>query len=205
LKSKKKLSAVLFDLGNVFIQVNPDNSIQELERLSSFTYQQIHTYFTTSEIVRMYEKGQLTNCEFYKHVLSDFGFSIPKQQFKMLWQSMFSLIDPMIHFLDDIRHQYPCYLLSNTNAWHIEYCQHHYPFLRWFKKLFYSYEMGAIKPDPAIFQAVFTRIGLPPEEILFVDDREENIQAGYKLGMQTVHYIEHLQFKKCWNEIQSCI
>lgn len=46
-----------------------------------------------------------------------------------------------------------------------------------------SYEEKLIKPDPAIYYRLYEKYGLKPEECIFMDDREENVEAAKKTGM----------------------
>lgn len=63
----------------------------------------------------------------------------------------------------------------------------------WFDVVIVSCEVGVCKPDPRIYELCLSRLGVEPAEALFVDDREENVEAAAKLGMQTVHYTgDHL-------------
>ena len=52
----------------------------------------------------------------------------------------------------------------------------------------YSCTLGAAKPDPGYFQRVLELAGSAPEQALFVDDNEENIEAAGALGIRTVHH-----------------
>jgi putative hydrolase of the HAD superfamily len=52
-----------------------------------------------------------------------------------------------------------------------------------------SGEEGIRKPDPAIYVLGAERIGLPPEEIVFVDDLRGNLKPARELGMATVHHV----------------
>ena len=47
--------------------------------------------------------------------------------------------------------------------------------------------VGLRKPDPAIYQLTCDRLGLPPQECIFVDDLECNVDAAAELGMEVVH------------------
>jgi len=52
-----------------------------------------------------------------------------------------------------------------------------------------SGEEGIRKPDPAIYVLAAERIGLPPEEIVFVDDLRGNLKPAREMGMATVHHV----------------
>lgn len=51
-----------------------------------------------------------------------------------------------------------------------------------------SYEVGCAKPEPRIFEITLDRLGVPPEQALFVDDRAENIEGARRLGIDTFHF-----------------
>ena len=63
--------------------------------------------------------------------------------------------------------------------------------LRWsrhFGHRYYSCRLGAAKPDPRAFQLVLSDLGAQPGELLFIDDRAENIRAARALGMHTITF-----------------
>ncbi|GAA3202813.1 HAD family hydrolase [Nonomuraea helvata] len=56
------------------------------------------------------------------------------------------------------------------------------------RRWFISSDLGARKPDPAAYRAVLDALGLPAEEVLFVDDRPVNLAPARALGMRTILY-----------------
>lgn len=59
---------------------------------------------------------------------------------------------------------------------------------KWVDGAFYSCRMGFRKPQPEAFQYVLDRWNKKPQETLFVDDQEKNVEAAQKMGMQVVHF-----------------
>lgn len=57
----------------------------------------------------------------------------------------------------------------------------------------FSCDVKSIKPDHTIYEKLFDRYSLTPEECLFIDDQEPNIQAARQLGMNAVQYIDYEQ------------
>ena len=51
-----------------------------------------------------------------------------------------------------------------------------------------SYELGHAKPDREIYQVTLSKLGVLPQDALFVDDRSENIAAANELGLRTFHF-----------------
>ena len=62
------------------------------------------------------------------------------------------------------------------------------PLERWFDVVVVSCEVGVAKPDPEIFRICLSRLGVLPEQALFVDDRADNIEGAARLGIGTLHF-----------------
>lgn len=60
----------------------------------------------------------------------------------------------------------------------------------------WSHELLMRKPEPAIYAAAVEGLGVPAEEILFLDDRQENIDAATAAGLQGVVYTNHSGFER---------
>lgn len=79
----------------------------------------------------------------------------------------------------------PVFALTNFGAETFELARAAYPFLDEFDRAWVSGRMGVMKPDPAIYAAVESDSGLPPGQLLFTDDRAENIAAAAARGWRT--------------------
>ena len=87
-------------------------------------------------------------------------------------------------------------LLSNTNPIHIDEVRRRLgpfgygEFARCFERVFYSFNMGLRKPDPAIYAAVDRELDITsPAEVLFVDDNAANIASAEAYGWRTLHFV----------------
>ncbi len=86
-----------------------------------------------------------------------------------------------INSLQDI----DCYILTSET---IQNDPAFAPFLKPFKKVYSAIDLGLSKKNPAIYEYVAKDIAVSPEEILFIDDSNENIEAAKQAGLQTLHY-----------------
>lgn len=59
-----------------------------------------------------------------------------------------------------------------------------------------SAEEGLMKPDPAIYRLILERLGLAPEEAVFVDDWRPNVEAAQALGMTGIHFRGTLHLRR---------
>lgn len=79
----------------------------------------------------------------------------------------------------------PVFALSNFGKESFELAQKNYPFLTRFDRFYISAHLKMLKPEPGIYQAVEADCGLPPDALLFTDDRPDNIAAAAARGWQT--------------------
>ena len=99
--------------------------------------------------------------------------------------------------LAELKKRYPLYLLSNTNAMHFDHIRKTYPHLfRHFRIAFPSHRVGHRKPDRQIYDAVLARIGLRPEDTIFIDDSPKFIEGAKKVGIHGILFRNILQLKK---------
>jgi len=78
--------------------------------------------------------------------------------------------------------------LSNTNAIHVPFFEKTYPVFERFDGRIYSHEVGAMKPDAAIYDAAIRRLGIDPASTVYVDDRIDNCEAGRRAGFHAIPY-----------------
>lgn len=85
-----------------------------------------------------------------------------------------------------------------SNNWkdNIDALQKKFHFLNDFDFAVFSYEIGAMKPNNKIYEELIKVSKLRPEEIIYSDDKEENLRAAEKIGMQTVSSEDFNTFKK---------
>ena len=131
-----------------------------------------------------HDTGRIYTQQFYEEVTRQIGMKIPYEQFLEVWNDIFAEDKQMTGLVAQLLRQYPCYLISNTNRPHFEYLRRACPVLDRLNGWILSYEVGHLKPNPAIYHRALEMIRLPPSEIFYVDDRDDLIQAGRSIGFQ---------------------
>ncbi|MBY0357591.1 MAG: HAD family phosphatase [Candidatus Obscuribacterales bacterium] len=81
-------------------------------------------------------------------------------------------------------------ILSNMPLAIRQYLQKHCSWLPAFDHSTYSCDIGCIKPDSQIYEHALAGLGLEPEQVLFLDDRQENIEAARSLGMHSILFVD---------------
>lgn len=82
----------------------------------------------------------------------------------------------------------PCHIASNQQAGRARHMSETLGYKTLFAREFYSCHLGLAKPDVAFFRSVLDSLELPPECVLFVDDRAENVVAAKRAGLASVVY-----------------
>ena len=94
-----------------------------------------------------------------------------------------------LEFLQLLSKKYRLFLLSNTDAIHIETFENkvgasfYGDFYQCFEKVYFSFEIGMRKPDPETYLSILNKHQLQAKNTLFVDDKEENTAAAKALGI----------------------
>ena len=175
---------IIFDFGDVFINLDKMASSRELQKLGLKEVSQ-----KMVEINIKYEKGNISTNEFiafYSKIFPQLSIA----DMKSAWNAV--LLDfpfRRLEFLERISKKYNVYLLSNINDLHINHSRQiigesfYQRFISCFKKVYFSHEINMRKPDNEIFEFVINDSKLDPKETIFVDDMQENTDSAKAIGM----------------------
>ena len=137
--------------------------------------------------IQSYELGLLTTQQFFDQIRTASTFSGTLVEFSESFADIFSPIQPMIELHGELRKQRtPTYIFSNTNDLAVEHIRRKFPFFSDFNGYVLSYEHGVMKPAARLYEIVERASGRKGDEIIYIDDRSENVEAGTARGWQTV-------------------
>ncbi|WP_025761827.1 HAD family hydrolase [Dyadobacter tibetensis] len=187
---------LLFDLGDVIINIDVPIAFNAFAELSGRDINDIYRLVKHHDLFPRFETGQLTEPEFRHMVRTILEKSDwEDHHIDTAWNSL--LLDlpiERIELLKKLAPRYRLFLLSNTSSIHISQIN---KILRetagvstledLFEKVFLSYEMGLMKPDPQIYYSVLNQAQIKAEETLFLDDNAKNIAAASEIGIHTIH------------------
>ncbi|TCT11738.1 2-haloacid dehalogenase [Tepidamorphus gemmatus] len=183
------LRAVVFDVGNVLLDWNPaylyDKLIPDREERAWFL-----THVLTPGWHAEQDRGR--SCAAGVAALSERfpGSSALIAAFYERWlETISGPIEGTVEILTDLkRNGVAVHALTNFSAELWQTTCAAYPFLGDFDQAVVSGEVGFIKPDPRIFDVLCARTGLAPADMLFIDDREDNVEAARQLGFRTIRF-----------------
>ena len=82
----------------------------------------------------------------------------------------------------------PAYLATNQHEYRARYMSEVFGYANIFDGEFYSCRLGTRKPEPDYFHAILKSLSYPPESLLFIDDRDQNVAAAQSVGIKGVEY-----------------
>ncbi len=188
------LELVIFDLGGVLVNVDESLAVQRLARDAGIEPEVVHAQLEAKhETVHDFNIGMINSFDFYQRIIpSDWKIDFPT--FCAHYTRIFTLNEPVVQFAEKLGHVYRLSLLSNTDELHFSTIKMQFRLVDMFDQPTTSFEEHMLKPNPEIYKRVLQKFDLPPEKVVFIDDRLENVVAAQELGIRGIHYQtpEHL-------------
>lgn len=180
-------TAALFDIGNVLVHLDFETPLRELvPEGAEDARERIHSLLEKKDDL---ESGSLPVEEFIPWASERLGYAGGAERFRRAWNSIFAPIHAMWGVAAFLKSQgIRIVLFSNTNAMHAQWLLENYEVFEEFDGRVFSHEVGAIKPDPAIYHHAVARHDLVPGQTLYIDDLPENIARGEELGFRCHQY-----------------
>ena len=192
MKQYNNISTLIFDLGGVIVDLDLAKCIQNFKDLGLENIEQYLSNFGQKDFFMQFEKGQIGIPAFRNEIRKLAGIELTDAQIDEAWCSFLTQIPvEKLHLLSELKKKYRILLLSNTNPLHIqtavaaEFSKTGKTMQDFFDKCYLSYEMGMVKPDVEIFEALLADAQVKAEECLFLDDGKKNIDTAAALGIQT--------------------
>ena len=185
------LRAVAFDYGMVLSGIPRQEARHELLRITGLTHEQFESYYWTDRLA--YDRGDLTGLAFWQKLVADAGLDLSVEQIEQLNASdarMWTTVNPeMLVWHAQLKERgLQTAILSNMGDSVMESILESFAWVADFDVLIWSYQHRMVKPDPEIYHLLLEKLGTAPEEILFLDDKPENIEAARHQGIQGLQF-----------------
>ena len=183
------LRAVIFDYGRVLTGPPDPAAYAELLRITGISADRLDQFYWKDR--NAYDEGKVTGLGFWRQIAQDEGLGLSEQAIEELnlWDArMWTRGDPaMLDWQLAIKERgVLTAIVSNMGDSVHEHMVRELDWLSRFDVLVWSYQLGIAKPDPAIYRDALEKLGTQPAEMLFIDDRAENVDAAVALGMKGI-------------------
>lgn len=189
-----KVKNIIFDFGGVLIDLDYNMTNQRLSVLTSIDFLSGTVPIKIKKELYQYEKGEITSDQMISVLKPFLKREVESNDLIDAWNAMLIGIPAeRIQFLQRLKKSYRLFLLSNTNALHIEWVKNHLEpdggieaFESLFEHVCYSHRIGSRKPDLETFNYILDLAQINPQETIFIDDTVEHVEGAKKAGIQGV-------------------
>ena len=186
--------AVLFDFGGVLAEEGFRDGLEALGRaqrlpVADMTQAGMHAVYDSG-----YVTGQGTEADFWNLLRERTGLRGDDAVLTKTILDGFVVRSWILELVQRLRSLgYVTGILSDQTDWldRLDAAQHFY---RCFDRVYNSYRLGKGKRDPSVFGDVAADLGLPPSQILFIDDNEHNVERARLAGIHAIHYQDRTGF-----------
>jgi glucose-1-phosphatase len=192
----QNIKNIIFDLGNVLLDIDFSLSEKAFERLGIYNFREMVSPTHSNDLFNSLETG-LDSRQFYEKFRKLTGTNLSNETIEEAWCALLQHFRTgSIERLQQLKPNYKTYLLSNTNEIHVQ--RIHQQFRHQFNgrelddcfdAAYYSQRIQIRKPDAKAWLHILNNHQLNAGETLFIDDGLANIVAAQQLGMQTIHLL----------------
>jgi putative hydrolase of the HAD superfamily len=181
---------ILFDVGGVLLTNGWDHG-ERAAAVAHFGLDGAALEARHEEVMETWERGEIDLNQYLDAAVFYEPRAFSRSEFFsfMLAQSQ-RLPHGALHILAELAESNPCMIgaLNNEARETNEFRFAHFGLRRHFKVALSSGYVGLRKPEPAIYQRALDILGCPPERVLFIDDREENVAGSLAAGMKAIQF-----------------
>lgn len=184
MKKNHSIRVVLFDLGNVLVDLGDVSEMHSMLNTKG-SESEVWLKWLKSPTVAAFDSGKITFDDFSEQLLKEAGSETDKEEFKdtfKMWPK--GLFSGALSLVDSVKPEYHRAILSNTNAAHWPRLMNEMGLAGKFHSYYASHLVGLVKPEKEIYQHVIECLQVVPEQILFIDDNQINIDMANAIGMK---------------------
>lgn len=174
---------IIFDMGNVLLDYKPHEFIKTMTSDEEAAKALLKELFYSSEWLQL-DEGSISE----EYAVKSISLRIPQytglvQKAMDNWHLSLTPIDGMPEIIKRLKSKnYRIYLLSNTSFKFFSYKDNFHMF-SCFDGFIISAKEKKVKPNKEIYECICERFALLPEECLFIDDLQPNIEGALNAGL----------------------
>jgi putative hydrolase of the HAD superfamily len=189
------IKAITFDLDGVYFINGKSNFIKTLGEMGVDEAEAKRVFLSSPEMNFQYKTGKMTDEQFWSWALAEWKLDITVEEIINLLIKGYEVDDNVVNVVKKARaNGYKTLICTNNFPARINGLQKRFGFLDNFDVTVISSEVGAIKPQKELFEALINQSGVKPSEIFYADDYDEAIETAKNLNIETLHYTDFPSF-----------
>ena len=194
-----RIEAIIFDLGRVLVAIDNTLLVEQLFKgLDADNLQELGRKTMTDPAMVEFNTGRIGPKEFHRRMCDAYQLGVDFDEFKQLWCRIFYPMDGMKDLIRQLRPNITLGMLSDTDPLHWNHIITTWPWLKMFETPTLSYQTGVMKPDPAIYLKAAENVNTSPENCLYIDDLQDNVEGARAVGMTALQFENISQIKNAF-------
>gem|GEM_PF-2638363 len=185
---------LVFDLSGVFFNKGLKVAVERISKKYSLDPEKVR-FVLNGSFAEEYRTGQIEVDDFWKKAKEELNV----ENVDDVRQIFFDAYEPQQSSIDLIKKikekNIQVAFLSNNPKDRAEYLDKKYGFISLFDFGYFSFDANVRKPDKMIYQKFLEKFNLDAKEVIYTDDKEENLEPAKELGMKTILFQNIDQFK----------
>ena len=189
------IKVITFDLDGVYFLNGKENFITNLVKLGVSEDKAKEVFLKSDKMNKEYKTGLISDEEFWTWALKEWGLAINPSEIINLLISGYQINQAAVELAKKLRsHGYQTAICSNNFSARVNGLNQKFNFLADFDVVIFSHEIGILKPDKRIFEALIKKSQTNPDQIAYSDDDPEKLKGAIELGIKTFVYQNFNQF-----------
>jgi putative hydrolase of the HAD superfamily len=183
----KNIKTIIFDWAGIFCTPGEPFTHPDLQKQTGLTVDEMGA--KTRDIQDKYYCGKISTEEFWNNVIAALSVTdLTGKDLGDAYRASYTLYPGMLERAGQLRSEHNVALLSNLTEIMMRHIIETHHIERYFDELFFSNTIGFMKPDSEAYNIVLRKMDAKPEESLFIDDSQKNVDAAQKLGMHAFQF-----------------
>lgn len=192
-----EIDAIIFDFGGVLFDIDYPAPARAFKSLGVQNFEGLYSKANQNDLFDRLEVGTISNADFLEELRQLTGGTLTTAQVLWAWNTILTGIPVgRVEALHSLQGRFRCFLLSNTNAIHVEAFEPMVDdavglahFKSAFEKTHYSNEIGMRKPHPETYLEICKWHSLTPSRTLFIDDSPQHVEGALQAGLHAYHLV----------------
>ena len=189
--------AIIFDFGRVISAPKPSSLFRSYENELGLEPGTINSIMFDSQAWQDALVGRKTVEEFWHEIGPELGLNSVKEvdAFRHRYRADEEINEGVLDLISRLHGNYKLAVLSNAPPG-LAHWLADWKLLNFFEVVFCSGDEGIAKPDPTAFELTLERLRLKPDEVVFIDDTLEHVEAARKMGLHGILFTTAEELEK---------
>ncbi len=191
------IRTVFLDMGNVLVLFSHEQMCAQIAALFDREIAVVRQALFESGLQHAFEAGRVSETEMRHRLESALGCAVDAGELRQAASDIFELNTAILPLLDQLKQNGArLVLVSNTSTIHFEFIRNRFDLLDRFDAFVLSFQVGALKPHPAMFRSALDRADCDPADCFFTDDLLENVEQARRMGLAAEVFTSPSEFEQ---------